>query len=111
MSILETNKIDVVAVRPDTNIVKLVVTDHLDWADFEGHASLLQEKLNNYISYCESGQLKRTQSPAIPTDPEVVMVLAVPEAPRSEEAVAFLDKVRAFLEGAGYGFEIDVRGK
>jgi hypothetical protein len=94
--------------RADSNIVRLVIADHLDWADFEGHALLVQEKVNCYIAFVESGQLLRVRQPPIPADPVVTIVLTVQQEP-NREAEEFLRMVTDFLAGVGLRFEVDRR--
>ena len=108
MSILETNKIDMVATRPDSRVVRLIITDHLDWDDVETHSRLLQEKVNAYLDFVETGQVNRLPGHRIPSSPEFRIILAVPQLP-SPEAQDFLSQVRQFLAGISIGFEIEVR--
>lgn len=108
MSITETNKLDIVAVRPDSSIVKLVIADHLDWDDFEAHARLLQDKVNTYLEFVASGQLARMQTPKLPESPEVRISLVLQHTP-SKEAAGFLSEVADFVAGAGMKFEIEIR--
>ncbi|HGG9806199.1 TPA: DUF6572 domain-containing protein, partial [Neisseria meningitidis] len=53
MSILEENVIDSASI--ENGILILTISDHLKW-DNE-HLFLLQEKINSYIQYIESGQI------------------------------------------------------
>ena len=53
MSILEENVIDSASI--ENGILILTISDHLKW-DNE-HLFLLQEKINSYIQYIESGQV------------------------------------------------------
>jgi len=108
MSILDTNKIDIVATRPDSNIVKLVIADHLDWADMESHGRLLQDKINTYLAFVESGQMKQLSTPPIPETPQVVITLAV-QRTLTPDAESLLARVRSFLEGLGIGFTWEIR--
>ena len=61
MTIEETEKVDIVALPEDRQEVILLVADHLPWpGDERGkleHVWMLQEKLNTYIQYVESGDL------------------------------------------------------
>lgn len=107
MSIAETQKIDLVATRPDSNVVKLVITDHLSWDDALTHQRLLQEKLNTYITFVESGQLQRMKEPRIPASPDVRIALAAQYAP-DEEAKEFLQRAEDFLKNLGIGFEVKI---
>jgi len=106
MSILETNKVDIIATRPGSSTVKLVITDHLEWGDFDTHAGMLQAKINTYLEFIESGQLKRAMPPNMQNE-TVSIVVALQHSP-SAAAEKFLEDVRVFLANSGVHFEIDV---
>ena len=55
MTLDKTGQVDLVAQREAE--VRLVIVDHLDWADELEHFRLLQDKLNAYIAFFETGQL------------------------------------------------------
>jgi hypothetical protein len=60
MTISEANEVDFAVLDPDTNELILVISDHLDWTERENeHLQLLQEKLNAYLRFCESGEIYR----------------------------------------------------
>ncbi len=110
MSILDTDKIDLIGTRPGSAVVRLVIVDHLDWNDFEEHARLIQAKVNTYLEFVESGQLGRSPTIQLPPAPEVHIELAV-QHPPTATAGAFLRKVQDFLNGAGIAFDVELRGK
>ena len=104
MTISEPNKIDIVATRPDSRVVRLVVSDHLEWDDVQAHCRLLQNKLNTYLEFVEGGELARLTHPPVPADPAVLIEVALLHAP-PPEAQAFLAEAGAMLHRHGYGFE------
>lgn len=107
MSVEETWRIDIVATKPGSPEVRLVISDHLDWRDFDRHCTLIQEKVNTYIAFVESGQLQRSYPTA--TEPfKVAVVLAVLHPP-SPEGEGYLMRVGAFLSEIGMGFLVDRR--
>ena len=58
MTIEQTDVIDFVAFDKEGGDVSLVIADHLVWDENEGeHLLLLQDKLNAYLQFVESGQL------------------------------------------------------
>lgn len=57
MSVIDKKTIDSIAVTDDEGII-LLITDHLEWKDEYNHLVILQEKINAYISFLESGQYK-----------------------------------------------------
>jgi hypothetical protein len=108
MSICETNEIDIVAARSDSSVVKLIIADHLGWADPHEHCLLLQEKLNTYITFVESGQLQQMDNPRIPPDAVVVISVVALHEP-SPEGTEFLAQATEFLRGVGMTLEVERR--
>jgi hypothetical protein len=104
MSVVETNQVDIVATRPGSSSVVLVVADHLPWNDVDEHLRSLQAKLNTYISFIESGQILRLEEPPIPPNPEVCIRVAMRYAP-PPAAQEFFKKAGAVLAGIGVGLE------
>jgi len=107
MSVSETDKVDIVATRPGSRSVVLVVADHLQWNDLDRHLLALQAKLNTYISFIESGQILRLEEPPIPKNPEVRIRIAMRYAP-PPAAQDFFKKAGALLAGIGVGLEQSV---
>lgn len=58
MSILQTNVIDFISIDSNRRELVLTISDHLDWEiGQEEHLWLLQEKINRYVAYLESGEV------------------------------------------------------
>lgn len=57
-NIEKTDTIDGLAYEQDTSSLILLLTDGMDWSDMNRHLLLLQDKLNTYIWYIDSGQYK-----------------------------------------------------
>jgi len=57
VSILDKNKIDGIGKSMGENKLALMIADHLDWEDELQHLALLQDKINAYVSFIESGQI------------------------------------------------------
>jgi hypothetical protein len=81
MTITDAETIDIIATRPGSDRVKLIITDHLPWDDVHAHSLLLQTKVNTYVAFVETGQLQRVREPPIPDTPEILITLVAPEAP------------------------------
>lgn len=107
MSISETRTVDIVASRPDSRVVKLVITDHLPWDELDAHLLLLQEKINTYVTFVESGQLARLKEPRIPDEPEIHIVVRSQFNPPAE-AESVLARMREFLRGLGLAFSVEL---
>lgn len=94
MSVDETNKIDSVAVAKDNSSVTLAISDHLDWEEEGEHLLLLQEKLNTYLYFAESGKL-------LENFPEIhglpVKILIFGKFPLSGEATRFFGLAKEML--------------
>lgn len=64
MSLDNTRTIDAVGTEAATGCTVLTITDHWDWEDKHAHLLALQEKLNSYFEFVESGQLFDTRPEA-----------------------------------------------
>ena len=108
MTISDTDRIDIIATRPGSPQVRLVIADHLDWAHINDHALLLQEKVNAYLAFIESGELRRRPETARIESPDVwIWVRGMHEPP--PEAGPFLARVEAFLATMGVRFRFEHR--
>lgn len=56
MSVVDQNTIDSIAMTNDEDGIVLLIADHLEWEEEYNHLITLQEKINAYISFLESGQ-------------------------------------------------------
>lgn len=58
MSIVDENKIDGIALGNNCELLIMLITDHLDWANEYGHLVQLQNKINSYIGFLETEQFR-----------------------------------------------------
>jgi hypothetical protein len=100
MSVEQTDIIDFVSTA-EGGTVALSVSDHLSWADERSHLTQLQDKLNRYLDFINSGELVDKFPETADLRP-VVRVYFV-HAP-TETAQEFLDKTAASIEAEGVGF-------
>jgi hypothetical protein len=64
MTIEDTAQVDFIS-RESPGELWLTISDHLPWTENEGrHLELLQDKLNAYLEFIESGQLWKTRPEA-----------------------------------------------
>jgi hypothetical protein len=98
LSIEDTNKVDAIGLEVASGKVILTITDHLDWEDEHKHFLALQDKVNAYIRFVESGELLATYPKATDRRP-VIDVVTRFELPQS--ALLFLDRIRPVLRSAG----------
>lgn len=99
MSIDQTNVVDAIGVDSVTGDVVLTITDHLEWAGSGNeHILMLQEKLNTYLSFVESGEILETYPDA---KGRPVLIDIVCKYPLSQQAQGFYRQVTQIVEGAG----------
>jgi len=98
MSIEQTDRVDAIAVETRTGKVILTIFDHLDWHDERAHLLALQDKMNTYIRFIESGELVATYPDGAGRKPVIDVVTRV-EIPRG--CIQFFDRVRPTLDAAG----------
>ncbi|PMG48976.1 hypothetical protein BCU91_18700 [Shewanella sp. 10N.286.52.B9] len=94
MSITDTQAIDSVIRSDEHDDVVLLITDHLDWSVPQEHLLALQQKLNTYISFVESGQLFSDFPDA--KNKEISILIACEFEP-IDAALSFFEKADAFL--------------
>ncbi len=104
----ESNKIDVVVADKEKTQVTLVITDHLDWEEFdEGfHLELLQEKINAYLFFAVDSDQLAENRPDLVDLPVTISVAA--KYPPSEEALKFYRMVGKVVADAGCSLELEM---
>lgn len=108
MSIEQTGTIDFVNIDRKLGDVWLTISDHLPWDHGEGeHLLLLQNKLNAYLRFIESGEMFKE----IPeTKGRKVLINLVGQFPLSEKANLFFEKASAAIYGAGFKLQFKLLG-
>ena len=103
MSVEQVDTIDFIGVDRTTGKVVLTISDHLDWADSHFHLMKLQDKLNSYLRFCESGELYESYPDAKGRD--VVLSIAA-KHPFSSEGDAFFARAKVAIRRAGFSLEL-----
>ncbi len=101
MSVIETDKIDAIGIVKKEFRVYLSIIDPLVWDDENVHLFTLQEKINSYLYFFESGELLKTLPEAEGFD--VVIELILKYSPPSD-AITFFDKTIQILLNKGVVF-------
>jgi hypothetical protein len=101
MAVDNPKTIDLVSVDRSTGEVILDIADHLDWSDENGHIMMLQNKVNAYASFIESGELEAAYPQAKGRSP-VIHVACMNEP--TALAVRFFDLVNKSLQPVGIRF-------
>jgi len=101
MSIDQTHTIDFATVDKASNDLWLSISDHLPWdgSSESAHLVLLQNKLNAYLSFIESGEVYRKLPEA---KGRSIVVNLVGKFPLSQNGDHFFKKAQAAIEGAGF---------
>jgi len=94
-TILDTKQIDATGFSKDGRSEMLLLLDHLDWSEEYGHLKLLQEKINNYLWFIESGQAEmRRPKRLIPRSVKHYVIDIRFKYPPTENCLKFLEVVR-----------------
>jgi hypothetical protein len=104
MSIENVRVVDFIGTDINDSSVTLTISDHLEWGD-GNHLLLLQEKINTYLSFIESGEIFDSRPDAYG---EPIRISIVCKYHPDEEALKFLQLCKGIIEKAGYGFRYEV---
>ena len=107
MTVTDSKTIDLIGVERSSGKVILSIVDHLEW-DSDDHLFVLQDKLNTYIEFIESGEIYDSCPQA--KDKTVGIELVVCNSP-NQEGILFLQRVKAIIERRGYEFRIEKHPK
>ena len=100
MTVEDLGKIDVTAIARESGDVILVISDHLDWDENEGeHLFALQNKLNAYLEFIESGQVYAKIPRAVENK---IIIEVVGKFSLSDEAKKFYRLAGKAIEELGY---------
>jgi CRP-like cAMP-binding protein len=106
MTIDQLGVVDIIAIDKNTGKVKLVITDHRAWdVDADEHLRLLQEKINTYLRFIESGEMTETRPD---TRGREIVIGIVAKHPLNQEAQEFLKTAQKAVKKAGYGLEFEL---
>lgn len=99
MSVEEPEVVDAIGVDKATGRVVLTIADHLDWNDEQEHLRLLQNKINTYLRFVESGEIFDEYPKAHGRHIEINIV---GQCSLNETASEFLRKAQEAVSEAGY---------
>lgn len=108
MSILDKNVVDIIGINAEEGIVDLIMTDHLEWNnEVNEHLYFLQEKINCYLMFIESGQLVENSPKAKGCKPVIVVKMMYEP---SAAAIDFIAKAQEVVRRAGFDLRYEVTG-
>jgi hypothetical protein len=102
MTIEQLDKVDFLAKEEEGNRVVLYISDHLPWDAENEKLLLLQEKINRYLAFLESGEIYENL-------PDVkhgnFKITAIHKYRPTSEGYCFLEAAQKIIEDAGFQFE------
>ena len=105
MSIDQPKVIDARAIDEKTNEVCLFIFDHYDWCDPRSdHPFRLQDKINAYLSYIESGEIYEND-PDYQGKPVIIKVIG--KYPLSDFGIKFYEKATSIVQWAGFDLRFE----
>jgi hypothetical protein len=99
MSIEQAKVIDFISTRDESTCI-LSISDHLEWGTFE-HLMMIQQKLNIYLAFIESGEIYGTYPNAKGLDIKIELIC---QYHPDDEGIKFLKQCREIIEAAGFKF-------
>jgi len=93
--------IDIIGTQEGQGEVVLTISDHLEWDKANEHLLQLQEKINRYLAFIESGELLEKYPAA--AGRKVRIQVFCKYAP-SLDGERLLERAREIVEGAGFLF-------
>ncbi|RED53811.1 DUF6572 domain-containing protein [Aestuariispira insulae] len=102
MAVEQTDIIDLIGIDQETDEVVLTITDSLPWEGREDdHLFLLQEKINTYVGFIESGDILAEFPEAEGREPVITIVgkYALPDA-----ALDFVRQAESIVAARGIKF-------
>ena len=105
MSVEDAKTVDAIHVDTPSGDVVLTIADHLEWDKKNEHLLILQDKINTYLRFIESGEIDSAYPEAIGRKRIVTLVVKYPPNDLARE---FLERASSVLLGAGIDFRVTV---
>jgi hypothetical protein len=107
MTIEQNGIVDLIAISPKGDVAFLIVSDHLEWGvDDKRHLLLIQEKINEYLSFIEGGTLVEAR-PDLKGKRLALKVIGLHEP--NAGGIVFYQQLSDALANAGYPFVFETR--
>lgn len=99
MSIEDKNIIDSIGTDLDRNKVVLAISDNLNWENEYDHLIMLQDKINKYLGFIESGEIMKSYPQAAGKEFEIKIYAKYNFSKKAKE---FLDTAQKYIRDAGF---------
>lgn len=103
MSIDQRKIVDLIGTRRSDGRCVLTISDHLAWDDPD-HVEKLQEKINDYLAFIESGEIYESRPDARGREIEIEVVCKY--FPPQGDGVRFVEHATEIIRGAGLHFSV-----
>jgi hypothetical protein len=107
MSIEQPKTIDAIGVDNETGITKLAIIDDLDWEDEGKHLTILQDKINLYLGFIESGDIYESYPDSKGRNLEI-KIYSKYDIP--EIGIKFINKAYEVITEAGFTLSCEITG-
>jgi hypothetical protein len=101
MSIEQRKVVDFASTDKADGHITLTIADHLPWLPDDGHLLILQDKINDYLAFIESGEIYASYPKAQGREIEIQVVYKYPPA---EDGLRFLELAGETIRKAGFRF-------
>jgi len=101
MSVVDTDSIDAIGLDKEAKRVFLTIVDPLVWDNENVHLFTLQEKINTYLHFVESGELLKAMPDSESCDIAIELIL---KHMPTDDAITFFDKTMQILFDKGIVF-------
>jgi hypothetical protein len=108
VSVEQFDVVDIISIEKNSGHMILTISDHLDWSDTVQHQIILQEKINRYIAFVESGEILESYPDA---KGEPIVIKIVFKFSSDTKGYEFLAKAKAVVESAGFNLRYEVFGE
>lgn len=99
MALEKSSELDSIGIDKESGIVELSILDNMNWDDEENHLFLLQEKINCYLAFIESGEINESYPQAVGRKTSIV-IYSKYSLPRI--GLEFLTKALEVIQQAGF---------
>jgi hypothetical protein len=101
MSIDQKDKIDFISITPNGEVA-LTISDHLPWDKENEHLFVLQDKINSYLVFIESGQIFESYPAA---ENKILIIEVTMQYEPDEMGLTFLERSKEIIENASIQFK------
>jgi hypothetical protein len=102
MALGKTRVVDAIGINKQSETVDLAIIDEWDWEDPENHLFMLQEKMNSYLAFIESGEIHEVYPDATGRD---IAIIVYSRYPLPSEAYEFMTRAAEVIAGAGFSLQ------